>query len=493
MHEKSTRFAKPSLRFALVLCSGLGLACPAFGQTAWTARPSGVTSTLRQVAFGDGVFLAVGNGGVLLRSANGTDWERVTSPTADALFGVCHGRGLFVAVGQGGRILCSPDGFLWFNIRVEATALNSVTFANSRFVAAGGQGKIFVSDDGLTWIQQTTPTAVELTDLASYGGRMVAVGFFATAWTSRDGELWSPQAISGFPSFTSIRHFGHEFIATVGSGASMYRSTNGLHWQSTANGTGARLNALAKGLDALVTVGFDQTIFSSTNGVDWTERHRGEPIQLLGAAYGNNTFVVVGERGAIFSSPETALAASVVSLEVLDALASEARDEPARVRLNRAGDPGQPATVTLQIGGTATPGVDFFALPTTVVLPAGVSETHLTITPIADEQSETREIVALSIGSAEGASVNPLAQTVAVFLTDASEPDSSRLSAVAGTPARGAMLQLRSVAGTETPLQTGTNFLAWEALFPVRNPFGQVLFTDPAAPNFNARYYRVEP
>ena len=493
MNERLISFGQPWHRFAFGCGCILALAFPASGQTPWTEQQSGVSSTLHDVAFGKGAFIAVGNGGVLLRSENGANWERVSSPTTDNLIGVCLGRGLFVAVGQGGRILCSPDGYAWISTRVEAASLNTVTLGNSRFIAGGSQGKIFVSDDGLTWAERATPGAIELTDLTSYAGVIVAVGFFATAWASLDGDTWSPQTISGFPSFTSVRHFKKEFLATVGSGATMHRSTNGMTWESTANGTGSRLNALTKGLESIVAVGFDQAIFTSTNGVNWSEHHRGNTSQLLGVAYGNGRFVAVGEGGAIFSAPETGMPASVVSLEVVDAIASELGGNSALVRLSRTGDLSQPATVNLLYTGTATPGTDYAALPATVVMPVDTTQTNLMVTPVLDAEVELTEIVAISIASAAGASIDPLAESVAAFLMDAVEPTTGRLSAVGGAPGRGAILQLNTVAALEVSLEATTSFQTWVPAFSLRNPFGQVVFTDPAASNFTARYYRVAP
>ncbi|MCW5551767.1 MAG: hypothetical protein KIS67_06305 [Verrucomicrobiae bacterium] len=485
------------------LPSALGIACVfcahqlALGQTTWTERDSSVTTTLHGVTFGDGVFIAVGNAGVVLRSEDGVEWTRVPVSGGHNFQGVCHGRGLYLAVTQTGEILYSPDSFTWFGRRVAAGSLTTVTLAHSRFVAGGAQGRIYLSDDGVSWIEQTTPGNQELRSLTSYGGVMVAAGFLAAMWTSPDGEEWTPQNISAFPAFTSVLHFNGEFIATVGSGASMHRSGNGFSWNSGVNGTGARLNALAKGLRSIVAVGFDQTVFSSTNGVNWAERHRGDTSQLRSVAYGNGRFVAVGDGGAIFTSPETAVPEVIVSLEVVDAIASETGTNAAHVRLSRAGGSSQPLSVTLALGGTATSGVDYETLGPIIEIPAGVSETNLIVQAIADTEAEPREIVTISVVSAEGAAVDPLSETVAVFITDLAEPsDGPKLSAVAGVPGRGAVLQLTSVAGLAANLEAAEDlwgFEAWQFAFPVTNPFGQVLFVDPAATNYPSRYYRTAP
>ncbi len=479
-------------RWMLTVGFGLALHRPVIGQEVWSERSSGTAAALRGVTWGNGTFVAVGDEGVILRSQNGVQWERASSGTTATLSAVCHGRGLFVVVGRDGRILISPDGHAWGAATVGPTSLNTVTLGNSRFVAGGAQGTILVSDDGLTWMTPPTPGSLELNGVTAYGGLLVMVGFIGTAWTSPDAEVWTPRAVSSFPSFRSVLHFRNEFIATVGSGASMHRSTNGIDWVSTANGTGARLNSLTQGLDSIVAVGFDQTAFSSTNGVDWIERYRGTSAQLQGAAYGNGLFVAVGENGAILSSPEVAASSSVVSLKVLDAVASGATGNTARIQVSRTGHLDRPATVSFVFGGTAFPGIDYIAIPSSVTFPSGSDVIDLTVTPLARTESAPLRIMGLSLTVAAGVAANPAASSVAVFLHDTPEPETTRLSAVASAAARGAILELKSPAGGTVALEISPDLRDWTPALAVGNPFGQVLFTDPDALNAPIRHYRQE-
>jgi hypothetical protein len=74
----------------------------------WTRRTSGTYYSLNAVTYGNGLFVAVGNGGTILTSPDGVNWTRRTSGTSDWLSGVTYGNGTFVAVGSGGIILTSP-------------------------------------------------------------------------------------------------------------------------------------------------------------------------------------------------------------------------------------------------------------------------------------------------------------------------------------------------------------------------------------------------
>jgi hypothetical protein len=65
------------------------------------------------VTYGNGLFVAVGDGGTILTSPDGVNWTRGPRGRATRLFGVTYGNGLFVAVGRFGTILTSPDGVTW--------------------------------------------------------------------------------------------------------------------------------------------------------------------------------------------------------------------------------------------------------------------------------------------------------------------------------------------------------------------------------------------
>jgi hypothetical protein len=60
------------------------------------------------VTYGNGTFVAVGEGGTILTSPDGVSWTARTSGTSNWLDGVAYGNGLFVAVGDRGTILTSP-------------------------------------------------------------------------------------------------------------------------------------------------------------------------------------------------------------------------------------------------------------------------------------------------------------------------------------------------------------------------------------------------
>ena len=92
----------------------LVFASVSFGQSNWVKRdplPPGIN--LSSVACGNGVFVAVGDSGWILRSLDGTTWTLKNPGTVNDLYSVTFGNNLFVAVGAGGTVLVSSDGATW--------------------------------------------------------------------------------------------------------------------------------------------------------------------------------------------------------------------------------------------------------------------------------------------------------------------------------------------------------------------------------------------
>src|SRR5690242_6868752 len=120
-----------SVLFPIVLLAGCGgnssSPLPSPNGVSWTNRASGTTNKLNSVAYGGGLFVAVGglpnfsvpvSGGnssssvSILTSPDGVNWTSQPPITTFGLFGVIYGNGRFVAVGAM-DILTSPDGIAW--------------------------------------------------------------------------------------------------------------------------------------------------------------------------------------------------------------------------------------------------------------------------------------------------------------------------------------------------------------------------------------------
>jgi len=156
---------------------------------------SGVSDTLHQAAAnndpvngGDFTVMAVGNQGHIIRSnrqgdASGT-WSTVyTASGPTALYAITYGNGVWIAAGQGDTVLRSTDnGTTWTRSK---TGQASVTwkwaaYGNGTFMMVGSPGgKVsFSTNNGITWEKGSGGTTGDLTSIAYSPelNKFVAVG-----------------------------------------------------------------------------------------------------------------------------------------------------------------------------------------------------------------------------------------------------------------------------------------------------------------------------
>jgi len=235
----------------------------------WTKRFSGTEDRFTSIAYGNGLFVAVGShvgGSSLFTSADGVTWT--SQPSLLILNGVFYGNGLFVLLGKGGTILTSVDGFTWQNHLFGPTEnLTSIAHGNDRFVAVGERGIILSSADAVSWARATPATQADLADVTFGNGLFVAVG-----------------------------------RSVLGARGPILSSADAVDW--TNFGSGTSLNAVTLGKNLFIAVGEGGTILSSADGVNWTARSSGTAEEFADVGYGNGHFVAITTRERVFTSPD---------------------------------------------------------------------------------------------------------------------------------------------------------------------------------------------
>ena len=165
--------------------------------TTWTPATSGTTSDLFGATFGNAKLVVVGSGGTILTSTDGATWTAATSGTAADLKGVAYASisttnadntvtfsSAFVAVGSGGTVLFSTDGTTWA-LQSAFTPLDMTAVVyGGQFVAVGKAGGIFTSQDGVTWQVRNSGTSNDLAAVARTLSGYSAVGAAGTNITS---------------------------------------------------------------------------------------------------------------------------------------------------------------------------------------------------------------------------------------------------------------------------------------------------------------------
>lgn len=64
---------------------------------------------------------------------------------------LAYGNGIFVAVGGNGKSAYSTDGINWTNVTFSSGTFYGITFANNKFICVGNSGYSFYSSDGINW------------------------------------------------------------------------------------------------------------------------------------------------------------------------------------------------------------------------------------------------------------------------------------------------------------------------------------------------------
>ncbi|MGI6562889.1 MAG: WD40/YVTN/BNR-like repeat-containing protein [Clostridia bacterium] len=237
--------------------------------------PQDKTNTIRDIIYSEeqSVYIAVGDGGQILRSNDGKNWLSVSSGTTKNLTGIAYGNNTFVVIGQGGVTLRSPDGLSW---TVGPTInggndLTDITFKYNKFIAVGKPRKgtyliyfdqytsyLMYTDTGVTWsdIEVVTETFSKTFEFVSVGwddsyfligqsnGRIrYSAGLrennwwiFTLSWDEYNTGVSAP--------INDIDWFNGYFFAVTTGGRILYSQSGISNWQVINKG-GGTLNTVS--------------------------------------------------------------------------------------------------------------------------------------------------------------------------------------------------------------------------------------------------------
>lgn len=303
-----------------------------------TSQNSKTAEQLNSVTFANNQFVAVGEAGTIVTSADGVNWTIQNSPTPLSLYGICYGPGpsgtnQFIAVGGNdvagfGVILTgTPDGKTWTVEQASDSLggpLTAVSYANDGHYVAVGNNQVVSSLDGVNWNPLATrPNGITAptVDLFStaYGNNLyLAAGTYNTSTasqqiaydgliaTSADAVNWTilplvPNYLSG------ITYGGGQFVA-VGREGSILTSTDGTTWatqsapQLDVSLTPYLISVMYAGGQYVVTGNYVGTspstgfLLTSPDGVTWTMQPTGANVYGIsyGMVNGVGRYVAVG-------------------------------------------------------------------------------------------------------------------------------------------------------------------------------------------------------
>lgn len=217
--------------------------------------PDHAPNLLRNVAYGDGAFIAVGGdaNGMVMRSLDAVHWQEDVHPTTACpgdgypssctnwMGAVAFHAGTWLAAGGNGAIMRSTDGgATWKGLKsmFSEGRIRAMGAGSGRFLAGSDGGAIWVTaDDGEHWTKKTPWTAAGPSAFLQFAhGAGTFIAFASDFVTSNEracfvsanaGDDWTPCAAS-IKSNTSFVHDGARWVTPASGGYAT--STDGASW-----------------------------------------------------------------------------------------------------------------------------------------------------------------------------------------------------------------------------------------------------------------------
>ena len=182
------------------------------------------------VAYGNGWFVA-GGGHISVRSADGYTWTDQAAMGSGGIlrhltFGA-YGTGRFVAVGDTGRRMNSAnDAQTWGSEVAEGNGLRAVAYGAGAFVAVSDDGTTRYSlNGGDSWQAGSITGASNVRGLLHDGIRFIATTSSNT-FTSDDGLAWTSNPATGGPEALAVSDDRSHYAGALGG--DLYHSTDGI-------------------------------------------------------------------------------------------------------------------------------------------------------------------------------------------------------------------------------------------------------------------------
>jgi hypothetical protein len=272
--------------------------------------------TINAMAFGGGQFVAVGDTGhtlesfypgVILTSSTGTNWTEASAfSSEDYLYGVTYGNGLFVAVGNGGTIVVSSNGTNWTQVTgYNRSAIVSMASAGDLCVASAQHIWVpapytsfpdfacLVSSNGNDWVISSTnlPAMEEITS-----SRGLFVGVSGNCiYTTTNGFTWSSNCSS--PNLLHGAVWAKDRFVVVGENSSVMTSPDGFNWTTRLFATNGPLFSAAYGNGHFVAAG--SVVATSEDGDSWSIILTNSPLALRRILFENSLFVGIASAGRL--------------------------------------------------------------------------------------------------------------------------------------------------------------------------------------------------
>lgn len=290
---------------------------------------------LSHLAYGDGVWMAMGSTGRYMTSTDGVNWTLGAIAGASSVTSISYGNGRWLGLSSNssGNTHVSTNGTDW-TTHNHPRWLAGAAFGGGQWAAvAVGSDKnlIRTSTDGIEWVtQQMIEHLPYYAEPASYrieygDGRWLVAGTERTRFsehgpwsaftiTSSDGLTWERTTIPTSPIIEQIKgfvslHYGNGLWLLNGQryygGSELLSSTDAVNWTPRTEGSVASVD-MVYGAERWTGVGWTEeasdfyplAIATSLDGRTWTRSEvRSDVIDeglLTAVAYGNGRWMAAG-------------------------------------------------------------------------------------------------------------------------------------------------------------------------------------------------------
>lgn len=278
----------------------LGLVCAVsgFSQSQWTLVEQTPTNNSQEaVIFVNDKFVTAGDGGTVMESTNGKDWALHSVGGTCNLNSITFGNGLYVAVGNG-CIYRSADLISWTKDTQLSDNYSAIIYAKNQFILLGGQGALYTSPDGSTWTLRSTPTESNLVCVRYLNGLYIVGGWYGTILTSTDGIAWNERHGKEAYDFVvyDIAYGSNQYVAVGGSG-STFTSTDAITWKKVLTSETEVLTSIIFAQDSFTVVGQWCVNLTSSTGATWTSHSNTYGAYFMASiAYGKGLYVATGTK-----------------------------------------------------------------------------------------------------------------------------------------------------------------------------------------------------
>jgi hypothetical protein len=347
-----------------IYCGTNGTLATSTDAIAWTARTTGITTTLSSVGYYEGLYTAaLSTGSSVITSTDLVTWTvRNFGGTTSSISSFTYGDGRYVYVGFGnirsstydtrsefavsltpqlniivptgwpvvpigtylqyyiknvntqtsnlpvGSMLFDYNSSYTLNTSPEYSKAAQTVLSQSEFPDLYARLGTFLTG---TWITRTGITGINVFALTYANTLFVAAGSAGAIRTSTDGITWTARTSNTISTINTLTYGGGGLYVYGAAGGGIGTSTDGITWTARTSGTTSTIQTLTYG-SIYVCAGNGGMLRTSTDAITWTTGTSGTTSTINALVYGS-IYVCAGNGGMLRTSTDAITWTAVTS------------------------------------------------------------------------------------------------------------------------------------------------------------------------------------